>query len=309
MRRIGLDGVEGTDPRPGASFPLALRREPAAPMQGVLGAMAAFLAFAILVPLVAQAVTGIGFVAAGGSDWDAFRSAAGEYRLPIGPAASNLALATLIPVSLLIVRFVHGARPRWAFSVQPGMRWRYWLIAFVVAAVVLNAMLWLRFLVLRMPTFHSGQDGWAWFAVAVVLTSPLQAAAEEVFFRGYLLQAIGSGTGSVWAGVAGSAVIFALLHGVQNPALLAHRLAFGLIAGALVVVTGGLEAGIAAHIVNNLGAYGYALFTSSLVELKAVSAIGWADAAFDIAGFTLFAVIAWWVGRRLNLATTTPAAV
>lgn len=305
MSRFGPVGVEGADPQPGVSFPLALPREP---VQGVLGAMAAFLAFAILVPLVAQAVTGIGFVAGGGGDWEAFRAAAGEYRLPVGPAASNLALAMLIPVSLLIVRFVHGVRPRWAFSVQPGMRWRYWLIAFVVAAVVLNAMLWLRFLVLRMPAFHLGQDGWAWFAVAVVLTSPLQAAAEEVFFRGYLLQAIGSGTGSAWAGVVGSAVIFALLHGVQNPALFAHRLAFGLIAGALVVVTGGLEAGIAAHIVNNLGAYGYALFTSSLAELKAVSAIGWADAAFDIAAFALFAAIAWWIGRRLNLATTTPAA-
>ncbi len=308
MSRVDLGLPPGADPHPGVSFPLVLRREPGVPAQGLLGVMAAFLAFVVVVPLVAQAVTGVGFAVSGGGDWEAFRVAAGQYRLPIGPAASNLALATLIPVSLLIVRFVHGVRTPWAISVWPGMRWRYWVIALFAAAVVLNAMLWLRFLVLRMPTFHSGQDGWVWFVVAVVLTSPLQAAAEEVFFRGYLLQAIGSATGRAWAGVVGSAVIFALLHGVQNPALFAHRLAFGLIAGALVVVTGGLEAGIAAHIVNNLGAYGYALFTSSLVELKAISAIGWADAVFDIAGFALFALVAWWIGKRLKLATVTPVA-
>ena len=92
----------------------------------------------------------------------------------------------------------------------------------------------------------------------------------------------------------------------QNPALFAHRLAFGLIAGALVVVTGGLEAGIAAHIVNNIAAYVYAMFSTSVAELKKVTAITWADAAWDIAGFAAFAAAAWWVGTRLRLATRTP---
>ena len=79
----------------------------------------------------------------------------------------------------------------------------------------------------------------------IVLTSPLQAVAEEIFFRGYLLQALGSLVANPWFGVVVSAVMFALLHGMQNPALFVDRLAFGLLAAILVWRTGGLEAGIA----------------------------------------------------------------
>ena len=169
-------------------------------------------------------------------------------------------------------------------------------MSLVVAAVILNAFTWASFLVGDMPVFHDGQDGWVWFLLVVTITSPLQAAAEEVFFRGYLLQVIGSATGRAWAGVVGSALIFALLHGVQSPALFAHRLAFGLVAGALVVVTGGLEAGIAAHVVNNVAAYGYAMFTTSVAELRGVTTISWAEAGWNVAAFAAFGVAAWWLG-------------
>ena len=137
--------------------------------------------------------------------------------------------------------------------------------------------------------------------MVILLTSPLQAIAEEVFFRGYLLQALGSLVAQPWFGVVVSAVVFALLHGVQNPALFAARLAFGLLAGVLVWRTGGLEAGIAAHIVNNVCAYGIAGFTTSIASLKAIREITWADAAFDVGGFALFAVLAYVLFRVLRL--------
>jgi hypothetical protein len=73
----------------------------------------------------------------------------------------------------------------------------------------------------------------------IVLTSPIQAAAEEIFFRGYLLQALGSLVARPWFGVIASSVVFALLHGTQNVPLFVDRLAFGLLAGLLVWRTGG----------------------------------------------------------------------
>ena len=88
--------------------------------------------------------------------------------------------------------------------------------------------------------------------MVILLTSPLQAAAEEIFFRGYLMQALGSLVAKPWFGVVASALVFALLHGTQNLPLFVDRLAFGLLAGLLVWRTGGLEAGIAAHVVNNV---------------------------------------------------------
>ena len=64
--------------------------------------------------------------------------------------------------------------------------------------------------------------------------------------------------------------------------------------------------GIAAHAVNNVAAYAYAMFTTSVAELRAISAISWVDAFWDIAGFALFAVVAWRIARAMRLATVTP---
>lgn len=294
------------DPPSGVRYPEVLRRPGTPAALYAFSGLLAFSGFAVVVPLVQALVLRIGFLVRGGGDYDAYAAAASAYELPEGPAAGHLALAALIPVAILLVRFVHGVRPRWLASVQPGVRWRYLLLCLGIAAVVLNAVLWASFLFGDLPVFTSGQDGWAAFVVLMVITSPLQAAAEEVFFRGYLLQLLGSTRWGAWAGVVGSALVFALLHGGQNPALFLHRFAFGLVAGALVVVTGGLEAGIAAHVVNNLAAYGYAIFTTSVAELKSVSSISWIEAAWNVGGFALFGVVAWWLGRAMRVATRTP---
>lgn len=297
---------EPLDPPPGESYPTVVPRTPFLIMTVVFGLLLGFAAYALLVPLANQAFLGLGFLLRGGGDWTQYATDALAYRLPDGPVAGHLAIALLIPIALLLTRYVHGLRPRWLPSVQPGVRWRYLLMTVVVAAVLLNAVMWAQWALGEMPAWTDGQPGWASFLVLIILSSPLQAAAEEVFFRGYLLQAIGSASGRAWVGVVGSALIFALMHGLQNPALFAHRLVFGLVAGALVVVTGGLEAAIGAHIVNNIASYAYALFSVTVEQLRAVTAITWAEASWNILAFVLFGLAAWWLARRLNLATTTP---
>lgn len=271
--------------------------------------MLAVSAFILAVPLAAQAFLRVGWWILGrGLTLEDYSTAASAYELPEGLAATHLALASLLLISGLIYRFLHGRDLRWLVSVQPGWRVRYLVVCLGVAVVVLNAALWASF-VLGAPDFGPAQAGWLGFLLVLLITSPLQALAEEVFFRGYLLQAIGSATGRAWVGIVASALLFALFHGSQSPALFAHRLVFGLLAGWLVLRTGGLEAGIAAHVVNNLFAFGYALFTGGVAATKAISEITWAKASFDIAGFAVFALVAVWLGRRLNLATTTPGAL
>ena len=131
----------------------------------------------------------------------------------------------------------------------------------------------------------------------------MQAVAEEIFFRGYLLQALGSLVAKPWFGVVVSAVVFALLHGTQNLPLFVDRLAFGLLAGLLVWRTGGLEAGIAAHMVNNVFAYVDRRLDHLDRRAQGDREIGWVDAAFDVGGFALFAVLAYALSRLLQLRT------
>ena len=44
---------------------------------------------------------------------------------PAGLAYLNLTLASAIPVTWFLSRFLHGLKPRWLASVRPRIRWAY----------------------------------------------------------------------------------------------------------------------------------------------------------------------------------------
>jgi uncharacterized protein len=288
-------------PPDGAPYPLILRGPTYALWRSLLGVVFGLSLFLLLSTVVSQLVVVVGWAltAADRPYADYVRSAL-AFERPSGLLGTNLGILTLVPISFAMLAVLHHVRPRWLMSVQPGMRWRYLLVCLVIALVSLNGVLLLSQLASERPALHVQQGYWGFLAV-ILLTSPLQAAAEEIFFRGYLLQALGSLVARPWFGVVVSSVVFALLHGTQNLPLFIDRLAFGLLAAVLVWRTGGIEAGIAAHIVNNVFAYGIAGVTTGIATLKAVQGIGWVDAAFDVGGFAVFALLAYLAFRRLKL--------
>ena len=265
--------------RTARAYPQILRGESYVWWRSLLGAVFGLSMFLLLTGVVSQAVvTLVWALTAGDYPYADYFREAFAFERPVGMLATNLghrhadpdrlgadagrapgpaALAELGPAAdpLALPARLPGRRgggaERGAAAVEPGR---------------------------RRGCVFSPQPGFWGFLVVILLTSPLQAIAEEVFFRGYLMQALGSLVAQPWFGVVVSAVVFALLHGVQNPPLFVARLAFGLLAGVLVWRTGGLEAGIAAHIVNNVCAYGIAGLTTSIASLKAIREITWADA-------------------------------
>ncbi len=95
-----------------------------------------------------------------------------------------------------------------------------------------------------------------WLLVVVLLTTPLQSAAEEYVFRGYLSQAIAGwirhpDAGAIVAALT-TAAFFSALHAPPDVPTFLDRFAFGLAASAVVWLTGGLEAAIVLHAVNNV---------------------------------------------------------
>jgi membrane protease YdiL (CAAX protease family) len=236
--------------------------------------------------------------------YQAYFGRAQAFEVPGGMLAVNLGIASLIPITFVVIMIVHRVRPRWLGSVGPGLRWNYLLISLGIAAVALAAVFALSTLVGPEVNFRPQDQYWI-FLIIILLTSPLQAAGEEYLFRGYLLQAIGSVVRTPWFGVLVSSLIFALFHGTQNLPLFFDRLAFGLLAAILVYRTGGIEAPIAAHVINNVYAFGIAGLTGTIAQARGMQEISWVDAAFDVGGFALFAALAWLAGRRLKLQTTT----
>jgi uncharacterized protein len=277
----------------------------------VVGVVAAVVGFFVGAPLVFFAVAALSAFAQPGAFGDHFRANADPTNVtPLSLLATNLALASLILTTWLLIRVLHRMRPRWLASVVPRLRWRFLLLCLPIALLALGAQIAVGSLV---PS-GTGEDlgalnhfstGTALSAVVVLLTTPLQAAGEEYLFRGYLLTAFGSLFNSKWVAIGVTATLFALAHGLQNAPLFFDRLAFGLIAGWLVTRTGGLEAGIALHILNNFLALGIALAYGDLTSSLHVSEVSWWYIVITLTQSIVYTSLVVIVAHRAKVQTRT----
>ena len=293
----------------GVDYTHVLRTPNASPAAALMGVMLGILSFLVATPLVSQGLAALYWLAVGrpGEFTDTYRSLVG-YEVPFGLVVGHAGLAMLIPISVLLVLFVHRVRPGFLSSVVGRVRWRWFALTLLVGF----ASLWLVLLVQNLtapggPSWAiQPQSGALWFIVVMLITTPIQAAAEEYFFRGYLMQSLGSMVASPWFGILVSAAVFTLFHTSTNIALVVDRFAFGVLAGWLVVRTGGLEAAIGAHIANNVSAFFLAAMTTSMAQVKAVTEVTWAAAGWDIGRFAFFTLLIWLLARGYKPERVTP---
>ncbi len=228
----------------------------------------------------------------------------------------NLVLGGMVLWTWLLVRVLHQLRPRWLASVRPRIRWRFFVACLGLSVVALVAQVVVSTLVPAGGDPSVGADvnpitgQTVALILVVVLTTPLQAAGEEYAFRGYLLQAVGSLSRRGWVALLVSAVLFAMAHGLQNPPLFFDRFMFGLIAAWLVIRTGGLEAGIALHVLNNLLAFGGAILLGDVSDMLNVTEISWWNIPVTLTQSLVYVALVLWVARRMGLddRTRPPAA-
>jgi len=234
------------------------------------------------VMLVAFVVVGVVAVVAPGGQIDLTGT---QTLTPASLLLTNLTLAAFLPAAQIGVWLGYGWRPRWVASVVSGVRWSWLARCAGVSALVVLAGLGVSILLGGGLTV-TPEKSWPWYLLVVLATTPLQAAGEEYLFRGWLNQAVGSYLAKpvVGAVVAGgvSSLLFALAHGQQDPWLFVDRLAFGIVASWLVWRTGGLEASIALHAMNNLGAFLTSILTGSMNDALTVTAAAPGDVLVDV---------------------------
>jgi len=231
---------------------------------------------------------------------------------PLALLTANLSLAALIPAAALAIVAANRLGPGWLCSVLGRMRWRLlWRFLWLALAVVVGATLVAGFLTPVEETDASMEvvslGRWLSLAVVILLTTPLQAAGEEVGFRGYQMQALGAWFRTPWVGIVATSLVFAFAHGSQNPALFVDRLGFGLVAAWLVVRTGGLEASIALHTVNNVITFLIAAAFDGVDDALTVTEAPWSLAVLDIAQALVFAVFVVRLVKRREVAVVTAA--
>jgi len=184
---------------------------------------------------------------------------------PVSYAYLLLSLIALIPVAVWSTWAVHQVRPRFVSSVVGGIRWRW-----AARCVLILTPLWVAYLGISMALDYSVAPPpprwWLLLAISVVLM-PFQAAGEEYLFRGWLMQNVGVWFASPRVGLVVACVVsaatFSLAHGSMNVWILADLSALAVTLCVVTWRTGGLEAAIAVHAVNNVGVSIVSLTTGS----------------------------------------------
>lgn len=256
---------------------------------------------------------GIGFLVAGSSPSEVTDRLSGDPATPEFLAVVNLGWAVAIPAVLLVVWLVHRMPAGWAVSVVGRMRWSWFVRCLGIAVVALVATVVVSSLLPAQGDagveFSGGLNDWNAtmrdYLLVIVLLTPLQAAGEEFAFRGYLTQAVGRISGSWGARTSTAlaivlpALLFALAHGLgQDLPIFFDRFAFGLVAGVLVVVTGGLEAGIAMHVLNNFLAFGMALAYGDMSSALSPTDGSWWSIPVTLTQSVIYLGGCWWWAQR-----------
>lgn len=284
----------------------------------VVGVFALVVAEILVVPVVLMGAFMAGYALWGSGDTQAWtdRLLDTSDPTPAGLAYLNLALAGAILVAWLLTRLLHGLRPGWLASVRPRIRWTWFAaclglsIAALLATLVVSALLPAQG---EGTELSGGLNDFTTttrdFALVVLLLTPLQAAGEEYAFRGYLTQAFGGLFRQRWVAVLVPALLFALAHGAQDAPVFFDRFAFGIVAGVLAITTGGLEAGIAMHVLNNWLAFGLALAYGDMASTLNPSGGSWWSIPVTLTQSLVYLGLALVVARRMGLRTTADPAV
>lgn len=192
-------------------------------------------------------------------------------------------MASFIPfilATLLAVRFIHNRPVRTLITAEPRIRWGrifvgagvWFAISTLIATV--EALLYPGRYVF---TFQPAEL--LIFAIFALILIPIQTSAEEVFFRGYLLQWIGLRLKNKWVLSFLNGILFFLPH-AANPEMAVDSIlvglgyfVFGFIFTLATVQDNGMELALGAHAANNLFAVLFANYTVTALPSPALFTI------------------------------------
>lgn len=262
-----------------------------------------YLGLSVVLSLAAMYVD----VALGNTSMEDFRTGSMKVT-PLMLLAVNLTAAALVPLSMLLQRWLFGVRGATLSSVRGMFRWS--VLARTATIVV---PLWLVYVGISMMVGVPGQptsfslDVSVPLLLVVLLTTWAQAAGEEYGFRGLITRSVGSWfvrprTAFVVATVVAN-LLFMVAHFATDPWLIAYYFVFGVACSVVTWKTGGLEGGIVIHAVNNVFLFlTVALFMGGEVDMDRSVGAGGPIMLLPMGMMVLIAVLLSWQAHRRQLA-------
>jgi len=301
-----------TLPLIGSSYPQVFRTPRTRWWHGVI-AWVLVAVFALVAMIALVVVYSLVLYLTGGEDALA-ASAELDMSDPFTVFIINLTLVALIPLALGAIAIAYPVKVRFLHSVEGRVRWG-WL----VRCLVTLTPLWLLYLgvgaVLDGGVEVNLPDEWPALLAMAVLMTPLQAAGEEYLFRGFVLVTVGSWFRNPIVGLVASCVVsgalFGAAHGSPDPWILLALVGMAVACVYLSWRTGGLEAAIAIHVVNNVFAISLGILTGTVNEgYIDETTTGSMDAALiSLLVSFLAAALLLWQARRAGITRTVPPAV
>lgn len=145
------------------------------------------------------------------------------------------------------------------------------------------------------------------FLLPVLVLTPLQAATEELLFRGYLMQALGLLTRRTTLIAILSSLAFTGLH-LWNPeverhgvAIMAFYFAFSILLSTIVLRDGRLELAIGLHAVHNMFLALIANNEGSVLKTESILTSPFDPAYSLVAGLTCAFAFYWWIFGRSGM--------
>ncbi len=235
-------------------------------------------------------------------------AATGQIKIgPWGFLGNNVGLALCIPVAMLTQWAVMGQRPRWMSSVEGGFRWGWFARCLTVVVPIWVVLTVVEFALTGLPPDISMRPYTALMIVGILLTTPLQCAGEEYLMRGLEQRLVASyfkaeTVGWVVATIL-SSLTFMALHGAGDPWLNLFYFSFGVAASWIGWKTGGLEASVAIHVVNNLLSEIFLPFTDFSSMFNRQKGVGDPSVLVLIAVLIAGAAALTWLAKRHQIMT------
>ncbi len=220
--------------------------------------------------------------------------------------AINASVLTLLIAVVVVVAMLHSRTWRTLVTPRPRLDWRrmaggatVWIVLASVCALVESLLYPGRY------ALSLDVQRWLPFVAAALLLTPLQCAAEELVFRGYLVQALGRMLRWPAALAALSAAVFTVPH-LFNPEIAAYGMGImaanyfvmGLFLASVALRDGRLELAIGAHAGNNLLLVLFINYEDSVFRTESMFTAGALDPVYSLVTLALSAAaFHWWVFR------------
>ncbi len=216
----------------------------------------------------------------------------------LGFAAPMLASVLFLVGIFLAIRFIHQRPFRTLITPAHTIAWGRFFQGFAVWFVLAGLMSLVE------ATLFPGRYVWTLdlrryipFVFLALVLVPIQASAEELFFRGYILQWIGLRLRNIWVLSLISGLLFGLPH-LFNPEASANYWLMGLfyvsIGAVLAYVTlrdGRLELALGLHAANNLFSALFVNYTVTVMPTPSLVTVNTLDAVYSVSAAVIGLIV------------------